>query len=44
MSFVLDRRPWTVPAKGISGVRVPLRFFFSFCLSKNNPHDFLTDQ
>jgi len=24
-------------AKGIFGVRVPLRFFFSFRLNKNNP-------
>jgi len=31
-------------AKGIFGVRVPLQFFFSFRLNKNNPRDFLTDQ
>ena len=31
-------------AKGIIGVRVPLRFFFSFRLNKNNPRDFFTDQ
>ena len=30
--------------KGIFGVRVPLRFFFSFRLNKNNPRDFFTDQ
>jgi len=28
-------------AKGIFGVRVPLRFLFSFRLNKNNPHDVL---
>jgi len=28
-------------AKGIFGVRVPLRFFFSFRLNKNNLRDFL---
>jgi len=28
-------------AKGIFGVRVPLRLFFSFRLNKNNPRDFL---
>ena len=31
-------------ARGILGVRVPLWFFFSFCLNKNNPSDFFTDQ
>jgi len=31
-------------AKGIFGVRVPLRFFFSFRLNKNNTRDFFTDQ
>jgi len=31
-------------AKGIFGVRVPLQFFFSFRLNKNNPGDFFTDQ
>ena len=31
-------------AKGVFGVRVPLRFFFSFRSNKNNPHDFFTDQ
>jgi len=31
-------------AKGIFGVRVPLRFFFSFRLNKNNPRDLFTDQ
>jgi len=28
-------------ATRIFGVRVPLRFFFSFRLNKNNPRDFL---
>jgi len=28
-------------AKGIFGVRVPLRFFFSFRLNKNHLRDFL---
>jgi len=28
----------------IFGVRVPLRFFFSFHLNKNNPRDCFTDQ
>jgi len=28
----------------IFGVRVPLRFFFSFRLNNNNPRDFFTDQ
>jgi len=31
-------------AKGIFGVRVPLRLFFSFRSNKNNPRDFFTDQ
>jgi len=31
-------------AKGIFGVRVPLPFFISFRLNKNNPRDFFTDQ
>ena len=30
--------------KGIFGVRVPLQFFISFRLNKNNPRDFFTDQ
>jgi len=30
--------------KDIFGVRVLLRFFFSFRLNKNNPRDFFTDQ
>ena len=31
-------------AKGIFGVRVPLQFFISFRLNKNNPRDFFTEQ
>ena len=31
-------------AKGVFGVRVPLRFFSSFRLNRNNPSDFFTDQ
>ena len=31
-------------AKGVFGIRVPLRFFFSFRLNKNNPRDIFTDQ
>jgi len=31
-------------ANGIFGVRVPLRFFISFRLNKNNPRDMFTDQ
>jgi len=31
-------------AKGIFGVRAPLRFFFSFRLNTNNPRGFSTDQ
>jgi len=31
-------------ANGIFGVRVPLQFFISFRLNKNNPRDFFTDQ
>jgi len=31
-------------AKGVFGVRVPLQFFFSFRLNKNNPRDVFTDQ
>jgi len=31
-------------AKGIFGVRVPLQFYISFPLNKNNPRDFFTDQ
>jgi len=31
-------------AKGIFGVSVPLRFFFSFRLNKNNPGEFFADQ
>jgi len=32
-----------VAARGIFGVRVPLRFFYSFRLNKNNPRDVYTD-
>jgi len=31
-------------AKGVFGVRVPLRFFFSFRLNKKNPRVFFTDE
>jgi len=33
-----------LPANGIFGVRVPMRFFLSFSLNVNNPRDFFADQ
>jgi len=35
---------FTSPNVQYLGVRVSLRFFFSFRLNKNNPRDFFTDQ